>query len=49
MVGGVEVDVLLRLESSDRIRRGELEAEPADSGLDRSDPAVDLSAGLEDG
>jgi hypothetical protein len=49
MVGGEEEDGLFRLESKDRICRGELETEPADSCLGRSDPAVDLPAGLEDG
>jgi hypothetical protein len=50
MVGGEEEDGLFRLESKGRICRGELETEPDVSVLDRSDPAVDFSAGLlEDG
>jgi hypothetical protein len=49
MVGGEEESVLFRLDSTFRIRRGELETEPADSGLDRSEPVADLSIGLEDG
>jgi len=49
MVGGEEESLLVRLESADRIRRGELETEPDDSGLDRSDSALGFSAELEDG
>jgi len=49
MVGGEEDSLFVRPESTDRIRRGELETEPDDSVLDRSDSALGFSAGLEDG
>lgn len=49
MVGGEEEDGLFRLESKERICRGEFEAGPADSGLDRSVLSVVFLAGLEDG
>jgi len=48
-MAGEEEYVRFWPDSADRIRRGELETEPDDSGRDRSDPAVDLSVWLEDG
>jgi hypothetical protein len=43
MVGGEEDSLFVRPESTDRIRRGELETEPDDSVLDRCDSALSFS------